>query len=176
MAKPKVTLNVKKKMKDLTFWKENPNVMEQDEFDALKTSIEKFGLIIGGNHRATVWYQMYGDNSEIMCTVVAGLTKSEKTKLGLALNKIHGQNDLAKLKVLLGTMEIPGELLELGFDDEELKMLDVDITGFLSKDELFESPREIQTTTIICPNCGFKIEKTARNNAKGATKRAGATK
>jgi hypothetical protein len=186
MAKPKVTLNVWRKVKSLKFWKENPNFMEMPEFDALKKSIEKFGfiepviidekgLIIGGNHRATAWYQLYGDEKEIPCTVVDGLSKDEKNKLGLALNKIHGQNDLSKLKDLLESMEMPEELLNLGFEDEELKMLDVDTAGFMTKDDMFTSPKEINSTIIICPHCGKEITK-ARTVSRAPLKREGETR
>jgi uncharacterized ferredoxin-like protein len=183
MPKPKVQYNVKKKISELTFWDKNPNVMEQSELRALEKSINKFGFlepiiidekgkILGGNHRAAVMFSKEGAKAEVVCTVVSGLNEEEKNKLGLALNRIHGENDPAKLKELLGSFSLPDEILELGFTDTDMKALNIDLSGFSTDIELFDSQREIKTGVIICPHCGMKIEKTTRNKAAGTVKRA----
>lgn len=169
MPPVKVAYNVKKKMKDLKFWDKNPNEMDIAEFEALKQSMEKFGFIepividekgriIGGNHRATVIYQMGGDKAEVICTVISGLSEEDKDKLGLALNKIHGTNNPDKLKALIASFEMPDEILKLGFAPEELELLNIDTTAYEPGSELFETMHQPSFKMVTCPQCGHTFE------------------
>ena len=170
--KIQINYDVKRKVKDLKFWKANPNEMNEDEYASLGKSIDEFGFvepiviaeeneILGGNWRATVMLNK-DENQEVSCTEVIGLTREQKDKLGLALNKIHGQNNLEKLKGLIDSFSDPNQLLELGFTNDEMQMLDIDTTVF--NPDGFSMDKEVKEKEVICPHCGFVIKGKQRMN------------
>lgn len=160
-----------RKAKDLFSWAENPNTMNERESDALSQSISMFGIaeplvideenmIIGGNHRAESIIPLLGEDFDVPVTQVIGLTQDEKGKLGLALNKIHGSNDQARLQALIETFDDSSDLIVLGFNEEDFKILSIPVEADWSNpenDALFEAPREIKTTPVECPECGHKF-------------------
>lgn len=173
-----------RKARELFTWAENPNKMNDRENAALLQSLNAFGvaeplvideenMIIGGNHRAESIIALFGDEYDVPVIQVIGLTKDEKGKLGLALNKIHGSNDQAKLQELIGSFENPSDLIKFGFSDEDFKTLSIPVEADWATPEgdmLFEAPREIKTTPVTCPECGCKFipekERTIRGREK----------
>lgn len=159
-------------LKELWNWPDNPNKMTQKEAEDLKYSLNKFGvvdepvieegnMIIGGNHRAGAILEIMGPEYEIPVKVIIGLTHDEKIELGLALNGIHGTNDPNQLKITIDMLQQPEELLHLGFDEEQFKDLDVDLSADWGKDteeELFQAPRDITPKKPVkCPSCGHEF-------------------
>lgn len=166
-------------LKDLWNWPDNPNKMTQKEAKDLKTSLKKFGvvdppiieegnMIIGGNHRAGAILEIMGPDYEIPVTVITGLTHDEKIQLGLALIKIHGSPDSGKLKVIIDSLQTPDELLDLGFDVEDFKDLEVSLDVFTGKTEAdgFEVLEESKPRLIKCPACGHEFTREKKSGSK----------
>ena len=172
-------------LKELWNWPDNPNKMTQKEAEDLKYSLNKFGvvdepvieegnMIIGGNHRAGAILEIMGPEYEIPVKVIIGLTHDEKIELGLALNGILGTNDPNQLKITIDMLQQPEELLHLGFDEEQFKDLDVDLSADWGKDveeELFEAPRDITPKKPVkCPHCGEEFIPEKEKGAIGRKK------
>lgn len=167
----KITHGETRKLTQLYAWKDNPNEMTEKEAKDLIYSVKTFGvvepivideedMVIGGNHRCGAIMEVLGPDAEVPCTMISGLTKELKNKLGIALNKIHGSTNPDKLKSLIDSFEGPEELINLGFDEESLKDLDVDLTvdwGEKDQEYFFEAPREIKKKPVKCPNCGHEF-------------------
>jgi ParB-like chromosome segregation protein Spo0J len=167
----KILYGQSRKITELYSWKDNPNEMTEKEARDLINSVKTFGvvepivideenMVIGGNHRCGAIMEVIGPDADVPCTVIEGLTKEQKNKLGLALNKIHGNTDDAKLKILIESFEEPEELIHLGFDEEGLMNIDIDLTSDWAKESeepLFEAPREIQKKPVKCPQCGHEF-------------------
>jgi len=103
------------------------------EFEKIRKSIEEFGYvdpviinkdgtIIGGHQRYKVLKDM--GYTEIQCVVV-DVDKEKEKALNIALNKISGDWDKDKLKVLLTELQGIGLADITGFDIAELGMLGV---------------------------------------------------
>jgi ParB-like chromosome segregation protein Spo0J len=167
-AKLKIKYGEIRKLTQLFSWKDNPNEMNKKEAMDLIYSVKTYGvvepivideedMVIGGNHRCGAIMEVLGPEADVPCTMISGLTKEQKNKLGIALNKIHGSTNPDKLKSLIDSFEAPEELMNLGFDEESLKDLDVDLTVEWSKNDqelFFEAPRDIKKKPIKCPHCG----------------------
>ena len=110
----------------------NPRHMPQEELDALVRSIEEFGLVdpiianrggavIGGHQRLKA-AQIVG--LETVPVIFVSLTKAKEKALNLALNRIGGEWDEGKLRVLLTELDASDVDLELtGFTNDELDWL-----------------------------------------------------
>ena len=96
------------KLTDLKLADYNPRIMPNDEMEALKKSIEVFGLVepivinnivIGGHQRIAA----VKDNPkyETLPTIVVDLHLPQEMQLNIALNKIGGRFDTIKLKHLI---------------------------------------------------------------------------
>ena len=103
------------------------------EFEKIRKSIEEFGYvdpviinkdgtIIGGHQRYKVLKDM--GYTEIQCIVI-DVDKDKEKALNIALNKISGDWDKDKLKVLLTELQGIGLAEITGFDIAELGMLGV---------------------------------------------------
>ena len=132
-------MNIKKiKIEELKHADYNPRKELQPtdaEYIKIKNSIEHFGYvdpiivnkdytIIGGHQRATVLKGL--GKTEVECVVV-DLSKEDEKALNVALNKISGEWDIAKLGVLLEELNTVGVMELTGFDTEEYsKMFGID--------------------------------------------------
>ena len=103
------------------------------EYEALKKSIERFGLVdpliwnkrtnrlVGGHQRLKVLKDLGYETADV---VVVDLPESEEKTLNIALNKIQGDWEETKLEALLAELHAEGVDLELtGFSEEELENL-----------------------------------------------------
>jgi DNA modification methylase len=134
----------------------NPRQIETAQFEALKRSISRWGfvepviinkrsgLIVGGHQRAKAAIDLA--LSSIPVTYVDLDGDAEKA-LNIALNKIAGDWDEAKLADLLADLEKGGQdLADLGFDADELGELLADLEGAVELqgdlDEIPEPPAE----------------------------------
>ncbi len=118
-------------IKDLNKADYNPRKIGKAEMDALKRSIERYGLIdpiivnkdytiIGGHQRTEAARQL--GFKEVPC-VILDLDKDSEKELNIALNKIGGKfNDLV-LADLLEELKAKGRLAYTGFKDKELARL-----------------------------------------------------
>lgn len=115
----------------------NPRKIDDMEMMKLRRSIETFGFvepvvvnkdmtIIGGHQRVKAAQAM--GMTEVPCVMV-DLPKDKEKALNLALNKISGEWDEAKLVELLKQLDDAGRVLS-GFDEREIeKALRVAIEG-----------------------------------------------
>jgi len=131
------------------------------EFEKIRKSIEEFGYvdpviankdgtIIGGHQRYKVLKDM--GFTEIQCVIV-DVDKDKEKALNIALNKISGDWDKDKLKVLLSELQGIGLAEITGFDIAELGMLgvqeDVVEDDFDLESVLQEEKANIQSGDII---------------------------
>jgi len=118
-------------------WDSNPRVMPPHEAEALKGSIERFGVVeplvwnertrrlVGGHQRLDA-LQALGEQKAPV--VVVDFDEWEEKALNLALNKIHGEWDWERLSKVLDELasahpELPSVA---GFTDEELARIEAD--------------------------------------------------
>jgi hypothetical protein len=112
----------------------NPRKISRQMLATLKKNIEEFGLvdplvvnkdmtIIGGHQRFKACIEM--GFAEVPC-VVLDLPKSKEKALNLALNKVTGEWNKARLEKILKEIE-DIDLEFAGFDDEELAKVFDDI-------------------------------------------------
>ena len=153
---------VQKKIDELKYAPYNPRKISPDEYEKLKKSIEKFGLVeplvwnkrtkhvVGGNQRLKVLKDL---GFTIVNVVEVDLDLETEKALNLALNKISGEWDLEKLEDVLRDLKST-ELIDFtGFELEEIEEIlqEVDLDEFFREPEEDEKPRVI---THTCPNCG----------------------
>jgi hypothetical protein len=110
----------------------NPRHISDEELESLVRSIREFGLvdpivankdhtIIGGHQR---WRAAKIAGLETVPVVYVDLTKDKEKALNLALNRISGEWDEAKLRTLVDELAGDGFDLELtGFTNDELDWL-----------------------------------------------------
>jgi len=137
-----------RKITDLIAAEYNPRELTAEQHQQLKDSLSRFGvvdpvivnthperenIIVGGHQRAKVWSAM--GNKEIP-TVEVELTPAKERELNIRLNKNSGQWDEQALQEYFNT----DELVEWGFDGEELKFFEQSETteGLIDDDEIPE--------------------------------------
>ena len=141
----------------LIFAEYNPRQLTKDQYQGLKDSITRFGLvdpviinkhkerkniIIGGHQRVKVAKDL--GYKEVPCVEV-NLTPEKERELNIRLNKNTGEWDWDSLANYFD----PGDLIEWGFKDDELGLFEpVDILEQPKLDELSEKK------TVFCPECG----------------------
>lgn len=119
---------------ELKYAEYNPRKMlsaADPEYEKIKRSIQEFGYvdpiiinrdntIIGGHQRVTVMKDLgfYEVN-----VIVVDMDKTKEKALNVALNKISGEWDMAKLKELMAELESLIDLGLTGFDSDELEEL-----------------------------------------------------
>jgi len=136
-----------RKITDLIAAEYNPRELTAEQHQQLKDSLSRFGMvdpvivnthpereniIVGGHQRAKVWSAMGNDT---IPTVEVKLTPAKERELNIRLNKNSGQWDEQALQEYFNT----DELVEWGFDNEELKFFEPEITeGLIDDDEIPE--------------------------------------
>ena len=107
------------------------------EYEKIKNSIEEFGFadplvvnadmtIIGGHQRLTVAMSL--GYTEVPCAVV-DIDKTREKALNIALNKITGSWDEAKLADLIGSLDLEDyDLTKTGYSEPELKSILAQVT------------------------------------------------
>ena len=102
----------------------NPRKMTNKQYEDLKESLEKFGLVdpiiinsdntvVGGHQRLRIMREL---GAELVPTVRVNLSKEDERKLNIRLNKNTGEFDL---DILANNFEVD-ELKDWGFKDIEL--------------------------------------------------------
>jgi DNA modification methylase len=136
-----------RKITDLIAAEYNPRELTAEQHQQLKDSLSRFGMvdpvivnthpereniIVGGHQRAKVWSAMGNDT---IPTVEVKLTPAKERELNIRLNKNSGQWDEQALQEYFNT----DELVEWGFDNEELKFFEPETTeGLIDDDEIPE--------------------------------------
>ena len=141
---------------------------EDNEYQKLKNSIDTFGLIepivwnentgnvVGGHQRLKILIE--NGITEIDCVIV-GLDDLNEKALNIALNKISGEWDDEKLRLLFKELENDCANLELtGFEDYEIERILTDINYETIIDSFFkDNDSERQNKPKICPHCGGEL-------------------
>ena len=104
----------------------------EPEYEKIARSIEEFGYcdpiiinkdgtIIGGHQRHQVLLDLGAESADV---VVVDLDPDKEKALNVALNKITGSWDEAKLTELIGDLDMEGyDLSKTGYSDKELKAM-----------------------------------------------------
>lgn len=104
----------------------------EPEYEKIARSIEEFGYcdpiiinqdgtIIGGHQRHQVLLDLGAESADV---VVVDLDLDREKALNIALNKITGSWDEAKLTELIGDLDMEGyDLSKTGYSDKELKAM-----------------------------------------------------
>jgi ParB-like chromosome segregation protein Spo0J len=157
--KQKITWHLeKRKLKDLYPYDKNPRQLSEKQFEQLKKSVDKFGLIdrpcinadgtiIGGHQRLHVMNPFPDDLIEVMVPNRL-LESKEVEELNIRLNANQGSWDQ---DILANEFEID-ELVEWGMED--LKVIqDVLMMG----DEQIGEDAFKKKKSKTCPNCGVEL-------------------
>lgn len=140
---------------DLTGAEYNPRTMSVEEMDRLVSSIRTYGfvepvvvraednLLVGGHQRVAALRQIeQSPEIEVPAVRVKGLDDRATKALNLALNKIGGDWDYAKLTPLLEELTVDLDTGEAppvtGFSDEEIAEI-LDLVDFGAPDDDEES-------------------------------------
>lgn len=125
---------VNRKIKDLIRAEYNPRELTKDQYNHLKDSLLRFGvvdpvivnkhpdrdnIIIGGHQRSKVWEDIGNDK---IPTVELSLTLEKEKELNVRLNKNTGQFDMDMLANHFDTED----LIEWGFREDEVYFDDTD--------------------------------------------------
>lgn len=143
------TINIQKMaLTDIEPAEYNPRVdlnEYDDEYKKIKNSIEQFGYvdpiiwnkrtntIVGGHQRYTVLRDLGYETADVS---VVDMDEQNEMALNVALNKVEGEWDRAKLKEVLEELE-EDKLSFTGFDDDEINSIinDVNIDDFFEEEE-----------------------------------------
>ena len=144
----------------LIFAEYNPRQLTKDQYQNLKDSITRFGLvdpiivnsnkdrkniIVGGHQRVKVAKDM---DIEYVPVLEVDLTYEKERELNIRLNKNTGEWDM---DILANNFEIE-ELIGFGFDEEELKLFNEDYWKEPNQKEYDEN---IETDNK-CPKCEYE--------------------
>ena len=133
----------------------NPREMDDKELEKLKRSLKEFGVVepivinkdftvIGGHQRLKVLIEM--KRKEAPC-IILDLDKKKEKILNLALNRISGDWDQAKLSKLIKGISNYENIKLSGLDTEELEALSVQhdlMFGDNEKDMVFDNEEEVK--------------------------------
>lgn len=145
---------------ELTDYSKNPRSLTKQQFEQLKKSLDKFGLIdkpiinadekntvIGGHQRLRV-LRAEGQKS-VECWIPSReLDEKEVEELNIRLNKNTGDWDF---DTLANNFEV-GDLMDWGFTEIDLGLYPEDEEKSSTDEPSYEKPK-----MIICPNCGAII-------------------
>ena len=150
---------IHREINSLIFAEYNPRQLTKDQYQNLKDSISRFGLvdpiivnsnkdrkniIVGGHQRVKVAKDM---DIEFVPVVEVDLTYEKERELNIRLNKNTGEWDM---DILANNFDIE-ELTDFGFNDEDLKIFN---------DEISLDDKQPKGDNLIeCPECNFKFEK-----------------
>lgn len=136
----------------------NPRQITEEELQKLQTSLEEFGYIepiivndvnnhiVGGNQRAKALKQLGYDEVDVVYVHIEDLAKEKACNV--ALNKISGDWDNDKLRVVLEEIELsPIDVSLTGFDDIELTEMEIttDEPVEVVEDD-YEEPDDLEVT------------------------------
>ena len=149
---------IHREINSLIFAEYNPRQLTKDQYQNLKDSIQRFGLvdpiivnsnptrkniIVGGHQRVKVAKDM---KIEYVPVLEVDLTYDKERELNIRLNANTGEWDTD----VLANMFDMEELQDWGFDDIDLKMFDV---------KLDDKEQPKKDKMIECPQCNFKFNK-----------------
>lgn len=109
-----------------------------DEYEKLKRNIERFGMVVpviwnrqtnrvvSGHQRLTILADTGAEETEVS---VVDLDETREKQLNIAMNKVGGDWDEAKLKELLDSLG--DAALDTGFDLAEIEALESNIDGLV---------------------------------------------
>lgn len=135
---------------------------EDKEYQDIKRSIVEFGLVeplvinkdytlIGGHQRLKILREQ---NWSLIPCIVVDFDKQKEKMLNIALNKISGDWDRAKLKDVLEELDTGEWDISLtGFGEQEIEDL---MTEFHVDDINEKEVDENIETETECPKCGYK--------------------
>lgn len=124
--------NEKRKVSDLIPYERNPRKITEDQMDYLKTSLQKYNLVevptvdidntLVSGHMRTRALSLLGRGEEEIDVRVPNrkLTEEEFKNLNIESNKLRGMFDFE----ILGADFMQEELLNLGFSERELDMVE----------------------------------------------------
>ena len=155
--------NEQRKLSDLVPWAHTPKRMKKKQADGLRLSIERFGFavpflvspdgdIYDGHQRQALMSAIreYGPNATVDVRVSSRvLTDDERRELVVRLKQNQAGWDFD----MLGNLDEKDELLEWGFEPEELGIYDV--PDFKEYDESAADGVEM----VECPECGHRFPK-----------------
>ena len=154
-------------VKDLVSPEWNPRQITTEELEKLKTSLEEFGYIepiivndvnnhvVGGNQRLRALIALGYD--EVDCVYVHIEDINKEKACNVALNKISGDWDEDKLRVVLEDIELsPIDIKLTGFDELELESFDVITPPNVYEDD-FELPSEDEVEVNVTYGQLFKL-------------------
>lgn len=145
----------------------NPRQISDAEFEALRKSIRFFGFVepLVVNRRSN---RIVGGHQRLRAAVAEGyatlpvmfveLDPPSEMQLNVALNRISGEWDDAKLAEILSTLSEQGADVKLtGFTDDEIAAILLNGDDFKPSDE--DAARLDKTGAFIrCPECGHEFE------------------
>lgn len=144
-------------IKSLRKHPDNPRKLTKDQFDQLKTSIDKFGLIdkpiithdgiiIGGHQRIEVLKKLA--HKEVECYVAPNdISEKDINELNIRLNKNTGEFDY---EILANCWDLP-DLVEWGFKPEEL------LGHTIDEEVPTKKEKESKSKSSTCPACGYEF-------------------
>jgi len=145
---------------ELTDYSKNPRNLTKQQFEQLKKSLDKFGLIdkpiinaddnhtvIGGHQRLRV---LRSENQKsVECWIPSReLDEKEVEELNIRLNKNTGDWDF---DTLANNFEV-GDLMDWGFTEIDLGLYPEEEEKGNTDEPSYKKPK-----TIVCPNCGAII-------------------
>ena len=147
-------------VKDLVSPEWNPRQITNEELEKLKTSLEEFGYIepiiindvnnhvVGGNQRLRALIALGYDEVDVVYVHITDINKEKACNV--ALNKISGDWDNDKLKVVLEEIELsPIDIRLTGFEELELTELEVKEPITVHEDEfIIEDEDDIEVNVM----------------------------
>ena len=151
---------IQRDINSLIFAEYNPRQLTKDQYQHLKDSIERFGLvdpiivnknkerkniIVGGHQRVKVAKDMKIDTVPVL---ELDLTYERERELNIRLNKNTGEWDMDNLANFFDM----DELMDWGFEKEDLKLFDDDYW----KEPIEKEYDENIETDNKCPKCDYE--------------------
>ena len=151
---------IQRDINSLIFAEYNPRQLTKDQYQQLKDSIERFGLvdpiivnknkerkniIVGGHQRVKVAKDMKIDTVPVL---ELDLTYERERELNIRLNKNTGEWDMDNLANFFDM----DELMDWGFEKEDLKLFDDDYW----KEPIEKEYDENIETDNKCPKCDYE--------------------
>ena len=136
----------------------NPRQITEEELQKLETSLNEFGYIepiivndvnnhiVGGNQRCKALKQLGYEEVDVVYVHIEDLAKEKACNV--ALNKISGDWDNDKLKIVLEEIELsPIDVSLTGFDEIELTEMEIttDEPVEVTEDD-YEEPDDLEVT------------------------------
>lgn len=159
--KEKITWHLeKRKLKDLQAYFKNPRILTDKQWEHLRTSLDKFGLIdrpcintdgtiIGGHQRINIMIKDGEEEVEVMVPS-RHLDNEEIEELNIRLNRSAGWD----YEILANEYEFE-DLISYGFESDEL--LGKSFAVAIESEE--EESKKQDSNEDRCPECNQKLKK-----------------